>query len=147
VWTAIDPVSKLLMAIDVGERTLAMAQRVVHQVAQGLAPDSLPLFLTDGHKDYLPAILGHFGHWVQRERRQSKGPVPKPRWMPWPGLLYKPRHDRLCWLTPRRTIAHQSFLPQNATETIYVVKKYGESPTPEAPTPETGRRLHEACGT
>jgi hypothetical protein len=88
VWTAIAPVSKLLLAIDVGERTLALAQRVVHQVAQVLAPDSLPLFLTDGHKDYLPAILGHFGHWVQPERRQSTGPVPKPRWMPRPGLLY-----------------------------------------------------------
>jgi hypothetical protein len=34
VWTAIDPVTKLLLAIDVGERTLAMAQGVIHQVAQ-----------------------------------------------------------------------------------------------------------------
>jgi hypothetical protein len=33
VWTAIDPVSKLLLVIDVGERTLTMAQRIVHQVA------------------------------------------------------------------------------------------------------------------
>ena len=32
VWVAMDPESKLLLAIDVGERTLAMAQRVVHQV-------------------------------------------------------------------------------------------------------------------
>ena len=32
VWVAIDPVSKLLLAIDVGERTLAIAQRLVHQV-------------------------------------------------------------------------------------------------------------------
>ena len=31
VWTAIDPESKLLLVLDVGERTLAMAQRVVHQ--------------------------------------------------------------------------------------------------------------------
>jgi hypothetical protein len=29
-----DPVTKLLLASDVGERTLAMAQGVVHQVAQ-----------------------------------------------------------------------------------------------------------------
>ena len=43
-----DPESKLLLTIDVGERTLAMAQRVVHQVAQVLAPDCAPLFLTDG---------------------------------------------------------------------------------------------------
>src|SRR3989441_3627521 len=37
VWTAIDPVSKVLLAIEVGPRTVAMAQRVVHQVAQRLA--------------------------------------------------------------------------------------------------------------
>src|SRR6266446_7106641 len=34
VWVAMDPESKLLLAIDVGNRTLAMAQRVVHHVAQ-----------------------------------------------------------------------------------------------------------------
>jgi hypothetical protein len=27
-----DPVTKVLLAIDVGDRTLAMAQRLVHQV-------------------------------------------------------------------------------------------------------------------
>src|SRR5438105_13404905 len=32
VWTAIDPVTRLLLAIDVGPRTRAMAQCVVHQV-------------------------------------------------------------------------------------------------------------------
>src|SRR5499433_2340834 len=32
VWGAIDPVTKLLLTIEVGERTLAMAQCVVHQV-------------------------------------------------------------------------------------------------------------------
>jgi hypothetical protein len=51
VWVAIDPVSKLLLAIDVGERTLAMAQRVVHQVMERLAPDCVPLFLTDGFRE------------------------------------------------------------------------------------------------
>src|SRR6267142_7058852 len=38
VWTAMDPVTKLLLAVDGGERTLAMAQRVVHQVGELLAP-------------------------------------------------------------------------------------------------------------
>jgi len=32
VWTAIDPVSKLLLAIEAGPRTAEMAQRVVHHV-------------------------------------------------------------------------------------------------------------------
>jgi len=88
VWTAMDPTSKLLVVVDVGSRTLAMAQRVVHQVIQVLAPDSVPLFLTDGLKDYGTALLTHCGQWMHPERRQDKSPIPKPRWMPLPGLLY-----------------------------------------------------------
>jgi len=88
VWVAIDPVSKLLLTIDVGERTLAMAQGVVHQVTQVLAPGCIPLFLTDGFKEYAAALLAHCGQWVQPERRQTRGPVPKPRWLPLPQLLY-----------------------------------------------------------
>src|SRR5262252_3793315 len=88
VWTALDPQSKLLLAITIGPRTQAMAQQVLHQVVRCLAPDCVPLFLSDGFKGYLPAILAHFGSWVQPERRQATGPVPKPRWMPLPQLLY-----------------------------------------------------------
>jgi IS1 family transposase len=88
VWTAIDPESKLLLGLDVGERTLAMAQCVVHQVAEVLAPGCMPLFLTDGFKEYTTALLTHYGHWVQPSRRQATGPAPKPRWLPLPGLLY-----------------------------------------------------------
>jgi transposase-like protein len=43
VWIAMDPVCKLILAVDVGDRTLAMAQRPVHQVTQVLAPDCAPL--------------------------------------------------------------------------------------------------------
>jgi IS1 family transposase len=88
VWAAIDPVTKLLLTVDVGDRTLAMAQRVVHQVVQVLAPGCVPLFLTDGFKEYTTALLTHYGQWVQPARRQATGPAPKPRWRPLPGLLY-----------------------------------------------------------
>jgi len=88
VWVAMDPESKLLLTRDVGERTLAMAQRVVHHVAQVVAPDCAPLFLTDGFREYLTALLTHYGQWVQPSRRQAKGPLPKPRWLPLPQLLY-----------------------------------------------------------
>jgi len=88
VWVALDPESKVLLAIDVGDRTLAMAQRFVHHVAQVLASDCAPLFLTDGFREYLTALLTHYGDWVQPPRRQDKGPLPKPRWMPRPQLLY-----------------------------------------------------------
>ena len=88
VWTAMDPKSKLLVVVDVGSRTLAMAQRVVHQVTEVLAPSCVPLFLTDGLKDYATALLTHFGQWMQPERRQERGPTPTPRWIPLPELLY-----------------------------------------------------------
>jgi transposase-like protein len=106
VWTAMDPESKLLVVIDIGTRTLALAQRVVHQVAQVLAPDCAPLFVTDGFKEYGTAILAHFGHWIHPERRQAKGPMPKPRWMPLPELLYAQvvksyRRRRLVGVTHR----------------------------------------------
>jgi len=61
---------------------------VVHQVVQVLAPDCVPLFLTDGFKEYMTALLTHYGQWVQFPRRQATGPAPKPRWMPLPQLLY-----------------------------------------------------------
>jgi len=82
VWVAMDPESKRLLTLEVGDRTLAMAQRVVHQVAQVLAPDCAPLFLTDGFKAYTTALLTHFGWWVQPSRRQAQGPAPKPRERP-----------------------------------------------------------------
>src|SRR5262249_55204124 len=88
VWTVMDATSKLLLMVDVGRSTMAMAQRVEHQVTQMLAPGCVPLCVTDGLTDYATALLTHFGQWRQPERRQDKGPWPKPRWMPLPELLY-----------------------------------------------------------
>jgi IS1 family transposase len=106
VWVAIDPVSKLLLALDVGERTLAMAQRLVHRVMQVVAPGCLPLFLSDGLKEYATALLTPGGHWVSFSRRQTPGPAPKPRWVPRPELLYAQvvktyRRRRLVRMRPR----------------------------------------------
>jgi hypothetical protein len=117
VWTAMDPTSKLLVVVDVGSRTLAMAQRVVHQVTQVLAPDCIPLFLTDGLKDYATALLAHFGQWVQPARRQPTGPVPKPRWMPRPALRYAQvvksyRRRRLVGVTHRVVFGTQLAIEQ-----------------------------------
>jgi hypothetical protein len=36
----------------------------VHQLVQVLAPGCVPLFLTDGFREYLIALLTHYGHWV-----------------------------------------------------------------------------------
>ena len=117
VWTVMDPTSKLLVAVDVGSRTLAMAQRVVHQVTQVLAPGCVPLFLTDGLKDYGTALLTHFGSWMHPERRQDTGPMPKPRWMPLPELLYAQvvkshRRRRIVGVTHRVVFGTQLAIEQ-----------------------------------
>jgi transposase-like protein len=72
VWVAMDPVCKLILAVDVGDRTMAMAQRLVHQVTQVLVPECAPLFLTDGFREYVTALITHYGRWMQPERRQAK---------------------------------------------------------------------------
>jgi hypothetical protein len=88
VWGGDGPVAKWIRTTDVGDRTLAMAQRLVHQVTHVLAPDCAPLFLTDGFREYLTALVAHDGQWMHPERRQAKGPRPTPRWMPLPQFLY-----------------------------------------------------------
>jgi IS1 family transposase len=123
VWTAMDPTSKLLVVVDVGGRTLAMAQRVVHQVTRVLAPGCVPLFLTDGLKDYGTALLTHFGSWIHPERRQAKGPRPQPRWMPLPAWLYAQvvksyRRRRIVGVTHRVVFGTQLAIEQ-------VLARYG----------------------
>jgi IS1 family transposase len=88
VWVAMDPVSKLLVAVVVGDRSLAMAQTLVHAVVRVLAPGVVPLFLTDGLRHYATALVTHFGQWVAVPPRCEQGPKPKPRWLPIPELLY-----------------------------------------------------------
>jgi IS1 family transposase len=117
VWTAIDPESKLLLSAQVGERSLAMAQAVLHQITQLLAPGCMPLFLSDGCPHYLPAIVAHVGHWVQPPRRQARGPAPKARWMPLPGLLYaqvvkRMRRRRLVEVTHRVVLGTKAAVQQ-----------------------------------
>jgi IS1 family transposase/transposase-like protein len=117
VWVALDPLTKLLLAIEVGERTLALAQRLVHQVVQVLAPDCVPLFLTDGFKEYLQAVLTHYGHWVPRPRCWATGRRPKPRWLPLPQLQYAQvikttRRRRLVRVTHRVVFGTLSAIKQ-----------------------------------
>jgi hypothetical protein len=106
VWTAIAPETKLLLRVQVGDRTLALAQAILHQLAPLLAPDCVPRFLSAGYVHYLTAIVTPVGPWVQPPGRPGRGPAPQPRWMPVPGLLYAPvikttRRRRVVRVRPR----------------------------------------------
>ena len=88
VWVGIDPVSKLMLAYVVGDRSLAYAQLLIHAIAALLAPGCVPLFLSDQWSAYEAALLTHFGQWFQPSRRFSQGRPPQPRWQPRPELHY-----------------------------------------------------------
>ena len=88
LWAAIDPVSKLLLAVVVGDRSLATAQQLVHAIVQVLAPGVVPLFISDQLAHYAVALLTHFGQWVSVPRQGTRGRHPQPRWLPLPTLQY-----------------------------------------------------------
>ena len=69
---------------------------------------------------YATALLSHFGQWMHPERRQDKGPKPKPRWMPLPELLYAQvvksyRRRRLVGVTHRVVFGTQLAIEQVLT--------------------------------
>jgi hypothetical protein len=88
VWTALAPQRKWLLVLDVGPRTLEMAQRGVHQVTRRVAPGWVPRCMTDGLQDDATALRTHCGPGRQPQRRQDQGPMPQPRWMPRPARRY-----------------------------------------------------------
>ena len=101
VWTAMDSFTKLWLAVEVGGRSLGMAQRLVHGVMSVLAPGVVPMFLTDQLALYGKALLTHFGCWVERVSEKSGRTLR--RWMPVERLQYAPvsvRRGRRagCWL-------------------------------------------------
>jgi len=79
-------VSKADLATIIGDRSETSAQRLIHTVVALLAPDCLPLFLSDQWSPYAIALLTHFGHWVEVPHRFKRSRPPKPRWRPLPGL-------------------------------------------------------------
>jgi IS1 family transposase len=82
VWTAEDALSKAWLAWHVGQRTQADAHRVVHQVVQRLAKGCVPVFSSDGLRQYFYALTAHFGQWAQAEGKRP------PVWQVLPELVY-----------------------------------------------------------
>ena len=69
LWLAIDPLTKMILVLELGPRTQHMAHRVIHSLRQILAPGCLPLFTSDGLNLYFYALTAHFGTWREERRR------------------------------------------------------------------------------
>jgi IS1 family transposase len=88
LWSGIDAESKLILAVAIGDRSLAMAQRLVHRIVKVLAPGVVPMFESDQLAAYEKALLGHFGKWVEPQETAEGKRQRKSRWMPLAELQY-----------------------------------------------------------
>jgi len=92
IWTAVDPVNKLVLAFLVGEHTETEAVGIVGRVKAVLAEGCLPLFTSDQLPHYIQALLQVFGRWVQPARNGTRGRFPNPRLEPPDDLQYGTVH-------------------------------------------------------
>jgi IS1 family transposase len=87
IWTAFDPVHKLVPTWRVGKRTLTDARKFVK--ALKLRLDShIPFFTSDDLPHYADALLAGYGVLVTPPRRFKQGRPPSPRLEPPPDLVY-----------------------------------------------------------
>jgi len=65
VWVISDATTKIIPVIQVGGRTQEAAYQVVHELKGRLRSGYVPVFSTDGLKNYFYALTAHFGMWQQ----------------------------------------------------------------------------------
>lgn len=85
---AIDPITKLVVAVEVGKRTEEQTRLLVQQARARLAPDCLPALFSDAYEAYPQAILEAFGRRYPVARQGATGRRPKPRLRCPQGLVY-----------------------------------------------------------
>jgi IS1 family transposase len=100
VWLAMDPVSKIVPALHVGERTRTDAFALVHDLKQRLSPDCMPAITTDGLRSYFYAITAHFGTWFRPPRTDHCQPSPALHY----GQLVKRKNRRHTTFTHTRML-------------------------------------------
>jgi|GEM_PF-653934 len=70
VWVSLEVVSKLMLAIHVGQRTKDCAQTLVHKTVKTLATDCVPAYASDGLGHYHAALTSHYGAWDDQHQWQ-----------------------------------------------------------------------------
>ncbi len=94
LWLTIDPISKVIPALYLGRRRNVDAYTLLHQLKKRLAPDCVPIFLSDGFRAYFSAITAHFGHWFRPPRAR------KDHWQVDQKLLYGHASVTAGWFIP-----------------------------------------------
>jgi IS1 family transposase len=100
LWLAVDPLTKAIPALHLGQRNQAAAHALVHALVQTLALGDVPAVTSDGLNLYFYALTAHVGQWVAGVGRRAR------HWQVAPGLLYGQvqkvyRRRRLTRVIPR----------------------------------------------
>lgn len=80
--------TRLILAVEVGLRDEHLAQALVAQTASRLAENCHPLWVSDGWKAYIYALLLQFHLLVYQIKQRGRGRPPKPKMIPQPSLKY-----------------------------------------------------------
>lgn len=80
--------TRLLLAVKVGFRDEVLAQELVSETASRLAHNCHPLWVSDGWKAYIYALLLQFHVLVYQIKRVGRGRPPKPKMIPHSLLRY-----------------------------------------------------------
>ena len=86
--TAVDPESRLLLAVVPGERSAGNCLEAVREVHARTGGNGAMLLTSDGYPAYATAIEEVYGVWVQPGRKPGPGRPPKPRREMPAGLVY-----------------------------------------------------------
>ena len=108
IWTAFDPVHKLVPAWRVGKRTLTDAKTFIKALKSRL-DCHIPFFTSDDLPHYADALLAVYGMLVTPPRRFKQGRPPSPYLQAPPDLVYavvikKQEHGHLTWRSTARII-------------------------------------------
>lgn len=80
--------TRLILAVKVGLRDELLARELVKETTSKLAADCQPLWVSDGWKAYILALVLQFHHLVYQIKRRGRGRAPVPKMIPHPVLKY-----------------------------------------------------------
>jgi IS1 family transposase len=86
IWVSMAPESRMVLSHAVGERNQMMAREIVAKTAKRLA--AIPLFVTDGLRFYVEALLEQYGQWIKYPPTGERGRPRKDRLVPNEELRY-----------------------------------------------------------
>lgn len=80
--------TRLILAVKVGFRNEILAGELISETASRLAENCYPLWVSDGWKAYIFAILMAYHQLVYQIRKRGRGRPPTPKMIPHPELRY-----------------------------------------------------------